>query len=77
MAVKKDANRLRMLRAEHQISQLEAARQMGTHQLRWWRIEHGYADPTPEECKLIAKILKVKVADLGLPACKQSEAVTK
>lgn len=31
---------------------------------RYLRIELGYADPTPDECKAIARALKAKIEDL-------------
>lgn len=56
--------RLRVLRAERGISQMDTAarakvagKPMALN--RYWRIENGYSDPTPEEQDAIAAVFKV------------------
>lgn len=66
---KATSNRLRVLRAEHRLTQRDVAKRTGINMMRFWNIENDYIEPTLEECKALAKVLKVKVADLGLPAC--------
>jgi transcriptional regulator with XRE-family HTH domain len=60
----RNANRLRVLRAERDISQMDAAANTGMGLNRWWRIENGYATPTPDEQKAIAKFFGVKARDI-------------
>lgn len=57
----KRPNRLRVLRAERAVPQIEIARRLGVGLDRYWRIEHGYYTPTPEER---AKLVRV----FGVPA---------
>ena len=60
----KKRHRLRVLRAEHQLSQMAVASKMrvGTH--RYWQIENGYAEPTAEERAAIAKVFKLAEVDV-------------
>jgi transcriptional regulator with XRE-family HTH domain len=46
--------RLRVLRAERGLSQMETASKAGIAVNRYWRIENGYAEPTPDEQDAIA-----------------------
>jgi transcriptional regulator with XRE-family HTH domain len=57
-------NRLRVLRAEKEVSQLDIAMKAGVKEYRYWRIENRYVIPTPDECAAIAKALKVPVVDV-------------
>lgn len=55
---------LRIRRVELDLTQMRTARASGLDINRYWRIENGEVDPTPDEQKAIAKALKAKVADL-------------
>jgi len=57
-------NRLRVARAEHRLSQMQtaSAAQIGFN--RYWRIENGYTDPTPEEREALAQALSATVDQL-------------
>ena len=56
---KRDRNRLRVLRAERRISQMDTAAKSGVTVGRIWRIENGYDDPTPAERAALAKFFRV------------------
>lgn len=56
-------NRLRILRAERRQSQLDTAIASRIPASRYWRIENGYAEPTPEERERLARVLKVQESD--------------
>lgn len=56
--------RLRGLRAEKSISQLDLAAATKISVARYWRIENGYADPTSEEREAIAQQLDTNASDL-------------
>ena len=58
-------NRLKVLRAECEISQLDLALKVGLSRDRYWRIENGYDDPRHEELRKLAKALRVEEAALG------------
>jgi len=55
-------NRLRVLRAERRLSQMEAAEASGISHNRYWRIENGWTEPTKEERRSLAKIFDVPVS---------------
>lgn len=57
------ANRLRVLRADARISQLDLALEAGVAHHRYWRIENGYSEATKAEKSAIAKALKVQPSD--------------
>jgi DNA-binding XRE family transcriptional regulator len=58
-------NKLRVRRAELDITQGKAAKLAGMGRYRFWQIENGDGpDATPEEQKVIAKALKAKPAEL-------------
>ncbi len=57
-------NRLRVLRAEKEVSQLDIAMKAGLKEYRYWRIENRYVIPTDGERAAIAKALKVTVVDV-------------
>ena len=59
-------NRLKVLRAECQISQIELAFKIDMSRDRYIRIENGYAQPTDRELRKIARVLGVTVDDLGM-----------
>lgn len=62
---RKPKNRLKVLRAEVGISQLDLALSAGMPRDRYWHIENGYAAPTAADASAIARVLKVEVADIG------------
>lgn len=61
----KSRNRLKVLRAEHEISQMDLALKVGLSRDRYWRIENGYDDPSESELRKLAKALHVEYTDLG------------
>lgn len=60
----KNINRLRVLRAEKNKSQLDTAIEAGIKQYRYWRIENGYEVPTEDERAALAGVFKVGVTDV-------------
>jgi transcriptional regulator with XRE-family HTH domain len=52
-------NRLRVLRAERRMSQMDTAEQAGLSMSRYWRIENGYVEPTSPERAALASALTV------------------
>lgn len=66
--MKKGKTLLRVLRAERDVTQEQVARKAGLSAARYWQIENGYRHPaTPDEQKVIAAALDVKVTDVGWP----------
>jgi len=61
-------NRLRVLRAERRVSQLELSKRAGVHPSRYWRLENEILDPTPDEQGAIARALGVDIALAWPPA---------
>lgn len=57
-------NRIRVVRAEQRVSQREVAALAGLEVTRLWRIENGYAEPTPAERRVLAKALGVTQREL-------------
>lgn len=55
---KSTKNRLRVLRAEKRLTQLDAARRAGMGITRFWKIENGYIVPSTEERAAIARALR-------------------
>jgi transcriptional regulator with XRE-family HTH domain len=54
-------NRLRVLRAEYRKTQRETATKAKVGPYRYWQIENGYTDPTPEERAALARFFRVPV----------------
>lgn len=54
--------RLRVLRAERGLSQMNVAAKAKIALYRYWQIENGYKEPTPEERVALAKVFKVDQA---------------
>ncbi len=50
----------RAYRAAADLSQIDVARALGVTERRYWLIENGYADATPDETKSLAKLFKVQ-----------------
>jgi transcriptional regulator with XRE-family HTH domain len=67
MKVGKQRNRLKVLRAERAVTQMDLALAAGLSRDRYWRIENGYDYPTDRERARLAKALRVTPADLGIP----------
>ena len=67
MLRRKARNRLSVLRAAIPLPQYALAAKARIAPMRYWRIEHGYVLPTPDECARLAKALHVDVAALALP----------
>jgi transcriptional regulator with XRE-family HTH domain len=55
------ANRLRVIRAEHRVSQLRVALRAQVHPTRFWRIENDIVEPTDEERARIAEALSESI----------------
>lgn len=53
-------NRLRVLRAEKGLSQLDTAIKANIKEYRYWRIENGYEVPTDDERSALARALGVE-----------------
>lgn len=73
MTNKPSTNRLRVLRAERRITQMDLSVKARVSMFRYWRIENGYIQPTDEELKALARALKVTAADI-FPAGEQAIA---
>ena len=58
-------NRLKVLRAECSITQMDLAIKIGLSRDRYWRIENGYEKPSDAEVRKLAKALRVTEVDLG------------
>jgi transcriptional regulator with XRE-family HTH domain len=56
-------NRLKVLRAEKNLSQLDLAIKARIKEYRYWRIENGYVIPTDDERDGLARALKVDVPE--------------
>jgi len=57
-------NRLRVLRADREMTQLTLARKSGVHVTRLSFIENDLVDATDEERKQLARALKAEIADV-------------
>lgn len=66
MNVKRPAgtNRLRVLRAERRISQMDAAAHLGMSRDRFWKIENGFIEPTEDEERALARLFKVQLEEI-------------
>lgn len=56
--------RLRVLRAERDLSQRDTATKAGMSVDRYWKIENGYADPTDAERQGLARALRLQPDDI-------------
>lgn len=65
MKVRKARNRLRVLRAERGVTQMDLALKAGLSLSRYWRIENGYETPDTGERGRLAKALRITVGELG------------
>jgi len=57
-------NRLRVLRADKGLSQLDTSIKAKIKHYRYWRIENGYEIPSQEERTRLAKVLGVTTDNL-------------
>lgn len=60
----KTPNRLRVFRAEYDLTQWDAAQAIGCTQSHYWAIENGRTVPTDEEKARIAKLFRSTIADV-------------
>lgn len=67
MVKSKPTNRLRVLRAERDVTQMDLALKAGMGLTRYWKIETGYIEPSETERARLAKALRVDESDLGFP----------
>lgn len=65
--MKREPNRLRLLRAEHRITQIVLSRKSGVQPARISLIENGHVEPTDGERARLAKALGADVA-VAFPA---------
>ncbi len=54
-------NRLRVLRAERRLSQMDVAAHLGCGHNRYWRIENGFQVPTDDEERQLAKLFNTSI----------------
>lgn len=57
-------NRLRVRRAELDVTQFQVAKKVGVDHSKLSRIENGYQDPTPEEIAALARVLETTAHEL-------------
>lgn len=67
-------NKLRVRRAELDITQHDVAQRIGIHRDRFWRIENGYTEPTADEIKSLARALEAKPEELFPALAEQQSA---
>lgn len=60
----KSPNRLRVLRAERRINQLDTAAKAKIVMGRYWKIENGYTEPTEDERVRLARALRTSIEEL-------------
>ena len=68
-------NRLRVRRAELDITQFQVAKKIGLDHSKLSRIENGYQDPTPDEIAALARVLDTTPAKLFPTLAEQREQV--
>lgn len=60
--------RLKVLRADRDVTQTKLARAAGLSPARYWQIENGEgSEPSPDEKNAVAAALSVKVSDIAWP----------
>jgi transcriptional regulator with XRE-family HTH domain len=74
MKVRKLRNRLRVLRAERQVTQVDLALMVRMPLSRYWRYEKGYEIPTEREQARLARALEVDIPALGFPVDEEAIA---
>jgi transcriptional regulator with XRE-family HTH domain len=70
----KSSNRLRVLRAERELSQLDLSAKTGIQVTRYWYLETGRKPPTESERAKLAKALRVDESDLGFTQAREARA---
>lgn len=60
---KGDKNKLRVLRADKRLTQMDTAIKAKVSITRYWKIENGYVEATPEERARLSRVLGVTEAD--------------
>lgn len=66
--LRKKATRLKVLRADADLTQIDVARRAGMNVTRYWQIEKGYGNPaTKPEREAVAAALSVKVSEIAWP----------
>lgn len=68
-------NRLRVLRAERGVSQLDTATAAKIPTHRYWLIENGYREPNAAERRAIARVLRTRIGEAFPRQRSSSEAV--
>jgi transcriptional regulator with XRE-family HTH domain len=56
--------RLRVIRAERNLTQMKVAFRAKIHINHYWRIENGWTHPSPDEQERIAKVFDLPVSDV-------------
>lgn len=75
LVMRETAIRLRVLRAEHDITQSKLARKAGLNATRYWQIENGEGPPsTIDERFAIATVFGVKVTAIAWPEFDKAQA---
>jgi transcriptional regulator with XRE-family HTH domain len=73
--MKGPAKLLRVLRAEHDITQIKLARKAGLNVTRYWQIENGEGlPPTTDERQAVATAFGVKVSGIAWPDLDKARA---
>lgn len=57
-------NRLRVIRAERDLTQMDTALKAHIPVGRYWRIENGYQDPTEDEIAALARVLRASTVEM-------------
>lgn len=70
---RRETNRLRVLRAEKRLSQMDTADRARIGVNRYWRIENGYAEAEADERAALARVFGVTESDV-FPTPETSEA---
>jgi transcriptional regulator with XRE-family HTH domain len=68
MAERDSRKRLRLLRTDRELTQIEVAHLAGIPKARYWYIESGYGTPTKDEADAIARVLRTTVRYIGFRA---------
>jgi DNA-binding XRE family transcriptional regulator len=75
LLMRETAKRLRVLRAEHDITQSKVARKAGLNATRYWQIENGEGPAaTDDERAAVAAALGVKVSEIAWPEFQKAQA---
>lgn len=71
----KERIRLKVLRAQNEVTQMDVARSSSMNVTRYWQIENGEGLPvTGDEQKAVAAALGVKVTDIAWPEFEKAQA---